>query len=390
MGAMTPYRKTPTGNALWLGAMLTGVLMYLFYTLYIDWTLGGNSWKQGDWLIHSLGEPIRRGPFGSALLTLSDALGGNPLALLLVFQGMVIALIFSVVGAAAFKLGAPVKLLLVLLSPAFVVLFWFNDPQGSVRKEMLAYLAFLPLIVVSMTGRGRTLALVLSVVAYGIAVIAHEGNVFFLPFLWLAMWLVLPPHTSLYVRLSILSVPGLLALGAGIYAVVHPNVSDTKLICTHLIQRGMDASVCDGAIAYMETTPEEGRMHPGRLLSTHFRSFLLLYAACLLSFRLLFQGARRPDAWFGAALASGLAFLPLYLVAGDYGRWLNFHISAMVLVLLVFLSRERPDWLYEVPRKLDIACVLVLQLLIVGVSHSPGELIDGFVVKLARGMASLI
>ncbi|WP_439519103.1 hypothetical protein [Hydrogenophaga sp.] len=387
---MTTLRKTSPGNALCLGAILAGVLIYLGYALYIDWTIGGNSWKQGDWLIHGLGEPVRRGPFGSALLTLSDALGTSPLAVLLVFQGLVIALIFGVVGAAAIRLGAPVKLLVLLLSPAFVVLFWFNDPQGSVRKEMLAYLAFLPLILASMSGRGRHLALALSMVAYGLAVVAHEGNVFFLPFLWLAMWLVMPSHTPLAARLAILSVPGLLAFAAGVYAVLHPNVPDTRLICTHLMQRGLDLSICDGAIAYMETTPGEGRMHPGRLLSTHFRNFLLLYAACLVSFRLLFQGARHPDAWFAAVLVSGLAFVPMYLLAGDYGRWLNFHISALVLVLLVYFSERRPDWLYEAPRRLDVACVLALQLLVVGISHSPGELIDGFVVKLARGMASLL
>lgn len=386
---MTSYRKTPPLNALLVGGVLAGVLIYLLCTLYVDWALGGNSWKQGDWLIHGLGDPIRRGPFGTGLLTLSDALNISPLTLLIVFQGGAISAVFLVVGGATLRLGAPAKLLLVLLSPAFLVMFWFNDPQGSMRKELLSYLAFLPLIVAAMTGRGKGWAISLAILVYGVAVIAHEGNVFFLPFLWMAIWWLLPHDARLVTRLSIMLIPGLLALGAGTYAVAYPNVPDTKQICSHLVQRSLDPSVCDGAIAYLVTTPGEGRMHPGRLLSTHFRSFLLIYAICFVSLRILFQGGRRVDAWFSAALLSGLAFLPLYLLAGDYGRWLNFHFSALVLVLLVFLSRERPDWLYEAPRKLDLACVLLMYL-IIGVSHSPGELVDGVLVKLARGIEHLL
>ena len=388
---MTSNRRTLPllGNSLVFGVILTGVLIYLVYMLYIDWSLGGNSWKQGDWLIHGGAGPIRRGPFGTGLVILSDALGASPLALLIWLQGLIVTLIFVVVGAAAFKLGVPDKLLIVLLSPAFLVLFWFNDPQGSMRKEILAYLAFLPLIVAAIRGHGTNLALVLSTTAYGIAVIAHEGNVFFLPFLWIAMWLVLPTRASLSARIAVITVPGLLALGAGIWATAHPNVADTGLMCMQLTQRGLDSSICDGAIAYLATTPQEGRMHPGRLLSMHFRSFLLIYAACLISFRVLFQGSPHLEPWFIAVVASGLAFLPLYLLAGDYGRWLSFHVSSVLFVLLIWFLKRRPAWLYEAPRRLDFSSLLALSV-IVGVSHSPGEMADGFFVTLSRAVYSLV
>jgi len=378
-----PRQPAPTRNALFLGIILTGVLLYLFYTLYVDWSLGGNSWKQGDWLINDLAGPIRRGPFGTALLTLSDALGANPLLLLIWLQGLIVTLIFVVIGAAAFKLGVPDKLLLVMLSPAFLIFFWFNDPQGAMRKEILAYLAFLPLIVSAMRNHGSRVALALSTTAYGIAVFAHEGNVFFLPFLWVAMWLVLPTNSGVATRIAVITVPALLALGAGIWATAHTTVPDTDLICLQLIQRGLDSSICQGAIAYLETTPQDGTIHPGRLLSIEFRSFLLIYAACLISFRLLFQGSPHLEIWLMAVIASGLAFLPIYLLAGDYGRWLNFHVSSLVLLLLIYFLKYRPACLYQTPRRVDFAGLLALSL-IVGVSHSPGEMTDGFIVTLSR------
>lgn len=375
------------GNAVFLVIAMAGVWLYLLYILYGDWSLGGNSWRQGDWLIHGLAEPIRRGPFGTVLLISADRLGLNVLGLLIVVQALIATLIFGVLGVAIIHLGSPDKLLLVLFSPAFFVFFWFNDPQGAMRKEILAYLAFLPLIIAAARSHGSWLALVLATLLFGVAVFAHEGNVFFLPFLWAAMWLVMPAHHGLVVRLAMLSAPALLAFGAGIYATLYPQVRETAQICMHLLQRGLDASVCEGAIAYLNTAPEQARMHPGRLLTTDFRNFLLFYAACLLSVRMLFQESERPQAFFFASLASGAAFIPLYLLAGDYGRWLNFHLSALVLVMLVFLLRSRPPWLYKAPPRLDFFCVLALYL-VVGVSHSPGNFIDGFLVRLARLLAA--
>lgn len=376
-------------RTLFLGLVLAGAWSYLLFTLQVDWSLGGNSWRQGDWLIHGLAEPVRRGPFGTALLTLADVLRVSPLALLIAFQVLVVTLIFGSVGVAAIKLGVPDKLLLVLFSPAFFFLFWFNDPQGAVRKEMLVYLAFVPLMVAARWRHASSWAMGLAILIFGGAVFAHEGNVFFLPFFWLALWLVLPARLAVAWRVVLLSLPALLSLGSGLYALAHPLVADTAPICTHLVQRGLSPSVCDGAISYLSTTPAEGRMHPGRLLTTEFRSFLLIYAACLLAFRMLFSGAPKSDLGFLAAVFSGLAFLPLYLLGGDYGRWLSFHVSALVLVLLVYFLRARPEWLFRPLARLDFFCVLALYL-VVGVSHSPGEFIDGFLVNLARGVSKII
>jgi hypothetical protein len=223
-------------NALLLGAVLVGVLGYVYYCLFVDYSMGGNSWKQGDWLINELAGPIRRGLFGSALLHVSDALGANPLVLLIVLQASIVTLIFAVLGIAAFDLKVPDKLLLILLSPGFVIFFWFNDPLGSMRKELLTYLAFVPLVVAALRGRGGYAAYAFSTVAYGVAMSAHEGNVFFLPFLCTAMWLILPPEASIRLRLALLAVPCLLAFGGGLYASLYTHVSDYSVLCAPLLR----------------------------------------------------------------------------------------------------------------------------------------------------------
>jgi hypothetical protein len=369
-------------NALLLGAVLVGVLGYVYYCLFVDYSMGGNSWKQGDWLINELAGPIRRGLFGSALLHVSDALGANPLVLLIVLQASIVTLIFAVLGIAAFDLKVPDKLLLILLSPGFVIFFWFNDPLGSMRKELLTYLAFVPLVVAALRGRGGYAAYAFSTVAYGVAMSAHEGNVFFLPFLCTAMWLILPPEASIRLRLALLAVPCLLAFGGGLYASLYTHVSDYSVLCAPLLERGLDASICDGAIAYVETLPDDSRMDWTGLFSTHFRNFLLIYAACLISFRVLVQGSPRVALWSFAVIASGLVVAPLFVLAGDYGRWLSFHVSSLVFIALICLLKWRPSWLYEPPMRLDFAAVLAMSLLI-GIKHVPGEMTDGALVKTA-------
>jgi hypothetical protein len=376
-------------NAAALLAILAGVLAYLLLCLYGDYSSGGNSWKQGDWLINELAEPVRRGLFGSALLLISDALGANPLLLLAVFQAMIVALIFAVIAAAVLSLGTPDKLLLLLLSPGFLVFFWFNDPQGSVRKEILAYVAFLPLIVAALRGKGGYIAYALSVGAYALAMASHEANVFFLPFLCVAIWLVLPSELSVKARLGFLVLPAALALAGGLYAVANTNVSDSGPMCLQLQQRGLDAAICEGAIAYLETAPADAHMNPTLWFSEHFRMFVLLYVVCVLAFRALLQGIANPDSWFLAVIASGLVFFPLYYLGGDYGRWLNFHVSSAVLVALVFLLKFRPVWLYERIGRVDFAMLLMMSV-VFGVKHVPGELTDGALLKVARMAYELI
>jgi hypothetical protein len=387
---MTSWRQTlRSRNALLLVAILAGVLAYLFYRLFVDYSMGGNSWKQGDWLINEVAGPIRRGLFGSALLHLSDVLGTNPLLLLVAIQGLIATAIFAVLAIAALELKVPDKLLLILLSPGFVVFFWFNDPQGSMRKELLTYLAFLPLVVAALRGRGGYVAYSLSTVTYALAVMAHEGNVFFLPFLCVAMWLVLPERANVRGRLALLAVPCLLALAGGLYAAIYTHVPDSGLMCAQLVDRGLSPSICTGAIEYVETLPENSRMDPTGLFSTHFRNFLLIYAACLVCFRVLLQGSPRVELLSFSVIASGLVVAPLFVLAGDYGRWLSFHVSSLVFIALIALLKWRPSWLYQPPLRLDFAAVLAMSL-VIGTKHVPGEMTDGPLVKVALAIHDAI
>jgi hypothetical protein len=58
------------------------ILAYILYELGLDINNGGNSWKQGDWLINNETQLVRRGFFGSIILKISDFISINPLVIL--------------------------------------------------------------------------------------------------------------------------------------------------------------------------------------------------------------------------------------------------------------------------------------------------------------------
>ncbi len=59
---------------------------YILLRLFYDIHSGGNSWKQGDWLINNYSLEIRRGPIGSFFILISDILGSSPLTVVFVTQ----------------------------------------------------------------------------------------------------------------------------------------------------------------------------------------------------------------------------------------------------------------------------------------------------------------
>ena len=68
-----------------------GLTAYVIYVAWGDWAVGGNSWKQGDWLINSLEATVRRGILGSALIQGAEAFGLSPVTLVVILQTVLVA-----------------------------------------------------------------------------------------------------------------------------------------------------------------------------------------------------------------------------------------------------------------------------------------------------------
>ncbi|HMT13735.1 MAG TPA: hypothetical protein PKE19_03190 [Aestuariivirga sp.] len=346
--------------------------------------MNGSDWSQADWLINNAAGPVRRGIVGSGLIALSDATGITLLWLVVGIQAAITAILFGLVLWLITRMpDLPDRLLLLLVSPAFFV-FWSNDFHAIGRKEIIACLAFMTLLVAVYRDRRSLLALVLAAMIFAVAGIAHEANIFFLPFFALAIHLVYGTTSLRRVAHATIAVLTLVAAGTMIYALKYASVKDTSLVCAPLLQRGFLPNICEGAITWLgydiHYAVDKTR---AKFLSLRFPQFLLIYGLILLPFWHFFREGPKGRSLFAAAALSGLFFLPLYVIAVDWGRWINFHVMALVFVILIYLRVHRPTWAFQ-PLDDKTKNLFLFFSVVIGIHHVAGVPVGGFAFSWAK------
>ena len=330
------------------GLALAGMTWSLFYCLSYLWFTykhGGDPWAQGEWLINNEATLVRRGVVGSSLIALAD---DTHHALLDVVLAVQVSLVVSIYGTMLWLVSRmeeiPDRLLMVLLSPA-ALMFWGYAWEAIGRKEMLAYLAFLPLLVAAHRGRSSTATTALTVALFTNASIAHEGNVFFLPFLASLLFLVEGDVGDRQRAIKATVAMVLVTAATLAFALANNRVSNFSPVCQPLLDHGLAPVICEGAIRWLKL-PLDVLMSASlaRLKDVAFWIFLAFYGILLLPFFMFARFSPDRRRWLHVMLWSSLCFLPLYASAMDWGRWMTYHLTALSLGLLGYALLRKPDW----------------------------------------------
>lgn len=298
-----------------------------------DMLAGGNFFRQGDYLINSLNEPVRRGLFGSGIIWLSDLTEVNVIHLVGMAQILLVLVLYTSFRQALIAMRQPQLATLLATSPAIFIMFWLADSPGSLRKELLAY-AGLSLVAVA-TLKQRTYLLWAGSLIFSIGMIAHEALILFLPtFFALLYFSTLRDKGRVHVILSALLVT-LGALYSTRYTILHLRVSDFNTVCSPLLARGLTQEFCQGAILWVQQGISGGVTEVlSRLGPRSISGFVIGYVAALAPFLYLAQRMARPVYAGLAMFAAALPFVPLYFVAIDWGRWMSLHIFSLTIVLV--------------------------------------------------------
>ncbi len=378
-----PARRLTADRA--LGRLADGFLLLSF--AYVAWVLlqdaaaGAHNWRQGDWLIHNEAGAVRRGLFGSALLRLSDMLGRDPVSVVIGLQLALLASAYLAFRALLGRLPGGALRVLLAVSPAIFPVFWVADPDGALRKEVLA---FAGLSMVALGGSGRRRGPVIAGSAFfAVGLVAHEGLVLFIP-TYLGLLYLTSAHRSLpgsaVVCAALVLCTGLFA---AVYAVGTTGAADTGAMCRALTQRAVDGRMCEGAIGYLGLDAAERAAHyRGIVASAEMGRFVVSYAAALACFAYMATLTSSPVRTLVALALLALPFLPLYLVAVDWGRWISFHVftAAVFGVSAVAAGRLR---LQRTPSLAATAALVALGLLL-----SPAHFLrDGHYSALASLVA---
>jgi hypothetical protein len=238
----------------WLMLLLAFLSLDVLRAAVVDILAGGHLWKQGDWLVNSELIETRRGVFGSALLRIADLLGASPVTVAGAAQIAVASALFAATLALVWRMRRARAVWALLLSPAFSMLFWWHDVQGSMRKEMVAFaaLAFLALRAGGM-GRGHGAG------ALRAGRLCADGG------------RDRGARGERAVRAGVLCLSGrgagargaarragsgglglcALAVAAVLHAGANASTADWAAVCAPLLDRGVDPRICEGVIAWL-------------------------------------------------------------------------------------------------------------------------------------------
>lgn len=331
---------------------------------WFDYLHNGSGWRQGDWLINLGAGFVRRGIMGDGFILLSDITG---VSLLIVVQAFQIALFIAVIFVVWIigLMHSNRRLLLFLAaSSGFLVIFWAGDPQGTMRKELFGLLALALLAMSQIRDRPATIWAVLAVILYTLGCIGNILHAFMLPSVILSLYFLSEGgqiSDRLFKTLAAFSL-AMSALWLGC-AVLFRGAPELAGICEPLIARGLDDGFCQGALLWTVT----GEIDHIDQLMTKMTSAALLHFLVAATFLLIPVALSFSVFWerrvlIFLAIITFATFLPLYIVATDWGRWLSISYTSYVFLLLQAHATGRLTIIKTPPLRLSLS-LLVLALL---------------------------
>jgi hypothetical protein len=345
---------------------------------------GGSNWKQGDWLINSHLEHVRRGLLGSWILMTADVLHANPLYVLAALQATILVILIACMAFVLQALAERREFYLLITSPGFFLIFWAADPQGALRKELLVYCALALALTYPLYRSRFTIAL--ATVLFVVGCVGHEANVLFLPLFAAVLFLI---STDAQDQRFIRACGLIAAIGATIslaYGLYFARVEDISTICRPLTDRGMPESMCKGAIRWLDRNTAYGISRvvakfeqPARVLI-----FPIMYAmalAPLFYFAWLTARTRQIFLIYGLSV---LPFLPLYVIATDWGRWMNWHITSAIFLILAMALTGRLQFARQAT-SVKFTCLTLLGLMWAA-GHEEGTVFGGLLARLFRDL----
>lgn len=343
--------------------LLIGILFY-----------DGRPYRQGDWLINTINQPIRRGPIGTMLINVSDWLQTTPVIATMLLQMLLFFILTIALFAAVYAFMRRPAYALLLTSPAFFPIYWVAEEKAAGRKELIVMTSMCLLLVIPLLPpKFRKPMAVFATLMFLFGCIGHELTVLLTPAFAVIFYITVQP--DLRDRSFQISTAVFLAIvgTALIYALTYSRVEDYMTVCQPLLERGLQEKICEGAIYWLEGDLDYAWMQmEERFTLINLTGFAL--ACVLITAPILYVISlhREKKMLFIALALIFLPIFPLFVVALDWGRWVSIIFSTFILLLMA-LSIQKKIHLERAPNT-----VLLYTVCITNMFWSPYVLI-GFV-----------
>ena len=283
------------------------------------------------WLINYNSGFIKRGLFGTLITNLPFNLNTQIILIKLLLITFYI-LIFYFVNKLITNNKPDLLVIPFLIFSQFFLLNNLFDPFNIGRPEILGYLLILYLVSRDFP---TTYNSVIVLTLFSIAIFTHEVNLFFLPAI---IFIIYKSHF----RLKILSVVILLfSTIFFIYSYLNifdPSEDVINSICLEIKKYQIRDNICDGAVQWLF---EEERNESFILKNLSFNIFkpdhysYFSYIIPILAsyYPILKFGARKNYSFY---FINFLLFIPLFLLAKDWGRWVGMIYFINLIVSIKF------------------------------------------------------
>ena len=321
---------------------LSGICLFAFFLIarHVD---AQNGWVLGDWMIDYRQGFVRRGLTGELAQALSAWLPGAAV----LYTGLFVAVAWLVIGLYFARVLTAIRMpcwyVLLVLSPAGLFFSVYGADQVG-RKEILLFASLAVYVWRLISGARDGLLIQMLWALWGAClVLMHEGAVFYGPYFLMAAYWGGRRKDALVSAMGLMA--GMLIATLLLLALAEPL--NGRALCSSLVMEGrMSASICDGTIKWPLHSIADS-FNNALVTVKHFNYLavyglsLMLIVAPVWVWRILDRsnaGALHPPLWAFAVV--WLLSLPLFLIAVDWGRFIQTHVVLATLVLALNLPRR--------------------------------------------------
>jgi len=336
---------------------LKRLLPYYLTIIFIITSLGSIYWffnrspyTFGDWLINYQGGFTRRGFGGEVVYQVAKMTSLNPGFFIILLHCFFYGIFFFATYKLLKKQRSLTPFSLLIFSPA-VFLFQINDPGGGYRKEIIYFCLLSTTVLMSHTKDVKkfNIFFYLLLTIYPFIILTHEVLAILLP-VFLAVYFFRIKASKKNVKyLTALVIPSVASLILTTTSRAPQDRIDSIYTSLAKIEYPIDR-INGGAIDWLNKDTKYGIksvlvriIDPKR---NHLEFFTLAILIASISF---FPIRKKIKTFFSNKLPSFLAIssliglLPVYLVAFDWGRWLNIQIVTIFLLSLAPKEKSNKD-----------------------------------------------
>ena len=293
----------------------------------------GHGYILGDWLInYEDGGFKRRGLSGSLLFKIQNWSNMKLQSIICFIQIILYFSFFILLYKSIHKKKIDLIYLTLIFSP-FSFLFYLNDSESIGRKEIILFLLFLIYTFCISKHKPKSIEKMLIIFFIVSSILIHELVFFFIPY-FIILYLVKYPRDILFpVFILTFSVTTIL-----IIYFFGKQIDEGNSIFI-LKSRGVSLS-SDSIFSF-------NQIKVSSYIIQNINQFILYVPSVLLMCLQLFWCVKYfylPKIFGILFLVSFIFSIPLFLLALDWGRWINVHMILMIIIINSFIPTEREKY----------------------------------------------